>query len=153
MVSSRWVLILVQAWNQRLRHGITSLPVLWIRIRIRINPDSTRCLAPYPKSHSGSGSRSGSKRAKMPRKNVLHGDLGISKLQFMNQKKKKKNTRYIRCIFLSVFGHQNPGSGSGITWLAGSGSTTLIRAMSLFLQPDIHDPDFLFVLCTTWQHL
>jgi hypothetical protein len=32
---------------------------------------------------------------------VLYGGLGISKLQFL-----------ISCKFFSIFGHQNPGSGS-----------------------------------------
>ncbi len=63
---------------------------------------------------------------------VLYGSLGIA---IFDQKKKKK----FWCIFFSyIFCHQNPGSGSGFTWNAGSGfneygSTTLKQ---FFVRPD-----------------
>jgi hypothetical protein len=53
--------------------------------------------------------------------------LGISQLQFFIKKTKQKFS-----LFCSIFGHQNPESGSGFTWNPGSesgfnefGSTTL----------------------------
>jgi hypothetical protein len=49
---------------------------------------------------------------------VLYGGLGINKRQWSN-----KDNKFFSCIFFSsVFGHQNPVSGSEFTWNAGSGS-------------------------------
>jgi hypothetical protein len=42
---------------------------------------------------------------------VLYGGLGISKLQCLIRKGRKIQLYF----FSSVFGHQNPGSGSGFT--------------------------------------
>jgi hypothetical protein len=68
---------------------------------------------------------------------VLYGGLRISKLQFYDPKNIKKSFTAIN--FLSIFGHQNPGFGSGsrsaIRKNAGSGSglnqcgsTALVRS-------------------------
>ncbi len=60
---------------------------------------------------------------------ALYGGLGISELQFLI----KKVFFFVSCKFFSIFGHQNPGSGSRLVFslkywirIKGSGSETLI---------------------------
>ena len=120
------------------------------------------------------GSGSGSRQAKMTRKrrkkgrnvwfwsagcpllrgedlsfsmDVLHGGLRINIKQFLINK---------ICIFFqlkifSIFGHQNPGSGSGsgsaLTWNAESGSGSALKPMR------IHNTDFFLVAhCLIFSH-
>jgi hypothetical protein len=61
---------------------------------------------------------------------VLHGDLGLSKLQFII---KKISHFFTEVNLFSIFGHQNPGSGFGSVFslnagfgLNKSGSETLL---------------------------
>ncbi len=58
---------------------------------------------------------------------VLYKGLGISKLQFFLSKNGKNSIVF----FSSIFGHQNPGSGTGFNE---SGSEALQESHSLFLQ-------------------
>ncbi len=79
------------------------------------------------------GPESGTRRAKLPKKNlsvgcsllrpegfscslhVLYGGLGVSNLQFLLKTRDKKFSSW---IFFPIFVSQNPGSGSGFTWNA-----------------------------------
>jgi hypothetical protein len=121
-----------------------------------LEPNLMGSLDPYLDSQSGFGSR----RAKMTHKHrkklinfffwsawcsLLRAEgfscsLDISKLQFLIKTRFKNFLLY---FFSSVFGHQNPGSGSGFTWNAGSGSefndsgSTSLEIV-LTYGPDVH---------------
>ncbi len=62
---------------------------------------------------------------------VLYGGPGISKLQFLEE------TKNFSGKFCPVFGHQNPGSGSGLTKNAGSGSA--LKPMRIY-NTDFYSP-------------
>ncbi len=119
-----------------------NFPQTWLHSH-QTRPSPPRVQLPAPERQccgSGfnqvSGSGSGSRRAKMTQKSwknvknfmfwnagcslsraecffcnldVLYGGLEISKLLFLIQKK----FNFFSCKFFSIFGHKNPGSGSG----------------------------------------
>jgi uncharacterized membrane protein len=58
---------------------------------------------------------------------VLYEGLGISKIAIFDQKSFEK---FSAVIFVFIFGHKNPGSGSGFTSNAGSISTLLIYSLA-----------------------
>jgi hypothetical protein len=112
----------IQQFLTTVRDIINSKPVLWIRIRIGSGFNGVP------------GSGSGSRRAKMTHKKdnkfnflsavcfllraeVFSCSLDISKFAIFDQKTIEK---IFSCIFSSsIFGRQNPGSGSGFTLNAG----------------------------------
>jgi hypothetical protein len=98
-----------------------------LRIRIhfgRLDPD--------PNWEYGSGSR----RAKMNHKSEkiqvlnsldgLYGSLGRSKLQFLIPK-----IFFFSCNFFPIFGHQNPGFGSGSALTKNAGSGSALKPMRI----------------------